>query len=372
MPQVVGITVHLTFARRAFELADWYRAPRIASRFRRAACAVVSRRMRAARGCACARRRRAALAAHSCRHRSEQPSATLRRYLRKRLLRRSFAAALDSSAPQLPHHYQPDRHSRMPQPLRLLLSRDRRPAHAVSHEAIRNRSPPSFWRTISLTPFSSTTISARAATIFTQLCAALRPLNKIWSAAVTIDVTDDPSLIRNMALAGCTGVFIGFESLSDQNLADAHKKTPKTSRLCPPRAHPARLRHSGEWIVRARLRPRPQRCPSRARPNGSKKIASNAQRFTSSRRIPRPRCFNRWRPQGRILHRDWTLYDTGHAVFRPKHMTPEELEQGYAWIYQRLFSHSSIWRRRPEDWQASRSISRCRISTSAPTASGTC
>jgi hypothetical protein len=25
MPQVVGITVHLTFARRAYELADWYR-----------------------------------------------------------------------------------------------------------------------------------------------------------------------------------------------------------------------------------------------------------------------------------------------------------------------------------------------------------
>src|SRR5215469_6998953 len=26
MPEVVGITVHLTFAKRAFELADWYRA----------------------------------------------------------------------------------------------------------------------------------------------------------------------------------------------------------------------------------------------------------------------------------------------------------------------------------------------------------
>src|SRR6266581_8100185 len=62
-----------------------------------------------------------------------------------------------------------------------------------------------------------------------SLCAALRPLNKIWSAAVTIDVTDDPFLIRNMALAGCTGVFIGFESLSDDNLSDAHKKTPKTA-----------------------------------------------------------------------------------------------------------------------------------------------
>lgn len=58
--------------------------------------------------------------------------------------------------------------------------------------------------------------------------------------------------------------------------------------------------------------------------------------------------FNQFEAQGRILHRDWALYDTGHAVFRPKHMTPEELEHGYAWIYQRLFSHASIWRRRPE------------------------
>jgi len=33
-------------------------------------------------------------------------------------------------------------------------------------------------------------------------------------------------------------------------------------------------------------------------------------------------------------------------------MPPEELEQGYAWIYDRLFSHSSIWRRRPQDWSA--------------------
>src|SRR6266478_2067653 len=40
-----------------------------------------------------------------------------------------------------------------------------------------------------------------------RLCRALRPLEKIWSAAVTIDVTDDPSLVREMALAGCTGAF---------------------------------------------------------------------------------------------------------------------------------------------------------------------
>jgi radical SAM superfamily enzyme YgiQ (UPF0313 family) len=62
--------------------------------------------------------------------------------------------------------------------------------------------------------------------------------------------------------------------------------------------------------------------------------------------------FQQMERAGRILHKDWTLYDTGHAVFRPHHMTPEELEQGYEWIYHRLFSHASIWKRRPQDWHS--------------------
>jgi radical SAM superfamily enzyme YgiQ (UPF0313 family) len=32
-----------------------------------------------------------------------------------------------------------------------------------------------------------------------RLCHALRPVGKIWSAAVSIDVTDDPDLVREMA-----------------------------------------------------------------------------------------------------------------------------------------------------------------------------
>ena len=57
-----------------------------------------------------------------------------------------------------------------------------------------------------------------------RICGQLydwRPLKKIWSAAVSIDVADDPTLPREMALAGCTGVFVGFELLADENLADA-------------------------------------------------------------------------------------------------------------------------------------------------------
>jgi radical SAM superfamily enzyme YgiQ (UPF0313 family) len=180
-----------------------------------------------------------------------------------------------------------------------------------------------------------------------DLCHALRPLNKIWSAAVSIDVTDDPDLIRAMALAGCTGVFVGFESLTDENLADARKKTPKTADY----ARRTRLLHDNGIQV-----------------NGSfvlgfdhdrKDVFARTAEWVEENRLecatfhiltpyPATPLFKQMESAGRLLHRDWSLYDTAHAVFRPKHMSPEELEQGYEWIYRRLFSHASIWRRRPK------------------------
>jgi radical SAM superfamily enzyme YgiQ (UPF0313 family) len=184
-----------------------------------------------------------------------------------------------------------------------------------------------------------------------SLCDALRPIERIWSAAVSIDVTDDPSLIRAMALAGCTGVFVGFESLSDQNLADARKKTPKTADY----ARRVRILHDNGIQV-----------------NGSfvlgfdhdrKDVFAHTAEWVEENRLecatfhiltpyPATPLFKQMDAEGRLLHRDWSRYDTAHAVFCPRHMSPEELEQGYGWLYERLFSHASIWRRRPEDWRA--------------------
>ena len=59
------------------------------------------------------------------------------------------------------------------------------------------------------------------------LCRELERLRKIWSAAVTIDVADDPSLVRAMARAGCTGVFVGLETLKGKNLDGARKRSPR-------------------------------------------------------------------------------------------------------------------------------------------------
>ncbi|MHC4675345.1 MAG: DUF4070 domain-containing protein, partial [Planctomycetota bacterium] len=62
--------------------------------------------------------------------------------------------------------------------------------------------------------------------------------------------------------------------------------------------------------------------------------------------------FRQMEKEGRLLHKDWSLYDTAHVVFRPRRMTAEELAEGYSWSYRRLFSHRSIWRRRPQSVRA--------------------
>lgn len=183
------------------------------------------------------------------------------------------------------------------------------------------------------------------------LCAALRPLNIIWSAAVTVDVTDDPSLVREMALAGCTGVFVGFESLNGGNLTDARKRTPAPedySRRVQ-LLHRYGIQVNGSFVLGF----------DHDRPD----VFERTVRWIEDNRLecatfhiltpyPGTPLFSQLEGEGRILHRNWDEYDTAHVVFAPKHMSASELDQGYAWCYAELFSHGSIWKRRPTDSQA--------------------
>jgi radical SAM superfamily enzyme YgiQ (UPF0313 family) len=350
MPQVVGITVHLTFAQRAYESADWYRAR--GSKVIFGGLHVLS--------CPdeCAPHADALALGDGVQLwprilRDVESGCLQPRYVatyendycddppprRSILPRHSFLTTTSLIATRGCHNrcgfcYLATDDLRMPY-------RMRRPQQVVGEFEADNQP---------YAVFIDNNLGSRRDYLH-SLCQALRPLNKIWSAAVTIDITDDPSLIRNMALAGCTGVFVGFESLSDDNLADAHKKTPKTSDY----ARRVRMLHNHGIQV-----------------NGSfvlgfdhdrKDVFARTAEWVEENQLecstfhiltpyPATPLFRQMEAEGRLLHRNWSLYDTSHAVFRPRHMSPEELEHGYAWIYQRLFSHPSIWRRRPEDWQA--------------------
>jgi radical SAM superfamily enzyme YgiQ (UPF0313 family) len=184
-----------------------------------------------------------------------------------------------------------------------------------------------------------------------ELCQALRPLRRIWSAAVTLDVTDDPSLVREMALAGCTGVFIGFESLTDDNLLDARKRSPRADDYARRVGvlHDHGIQVNGSFVLGF----------DHDRPDCFGRLVDwieSARLECATYHIltpyPGTPLFRQMERDGRLLHRDWSRYDTAHVVFRPRHMTPERLAGGYDYCYTRTFSHRSIWRRRPTDWRA--------------------
>ncbi len=349
-PQVVGITVHLTFAERAYELARWYRE--------RGALVVLG-----------------GLHVLSCAE-EVRPHADVLAVgegteIWPKILRDFEAGTLrDVYHGSYRNPYRED-----PPPRRDLLPRDQflTTSSLIATRGCHNRCEFCYLATDELhMPYQMRDVEqvveeirmdAQRYIVFTdnnlgsrpeylkRLCRALRPLEIIWSSAVTIDVTDDPSLVREMALSGCTGVFVGFESLQGENLNDARKKSPRPDDYARrvkilhdygiqvngsfvlgfDQDEPDVFERTIAWIEETRLE-----CAT----------------FHIMTPYPGTPLFRQMEAEGRLLHRDWRQYDTGHVVFQPKHMTVEQLEEGYAWCYRRLFSSASIWRRRPKDWRA--------------------
>jgi radical SAM superfamily enzyme YgiQ (UPF0313 family) len=345
-PEVVGITVHLTFARRAYELAEWYRrrgAKVVLGGLHVLSCpeevrphadvivvgdgvsvwADVLHDLR--RGCA----------------KPEYQGSYLSPYRdlpppdRSILPRRSFLTTTSLIATRGCHNrcgfcYLATEGLRMPYHML--------DVEQVVQQIEADDQPYSV--------FIDNNLGSRK-DYMRKLCRALRPLQRIWSAAVTIDVTDDPSLVREMALAGCFGVFIGFESLTGENLVEARKRTPvpedyaRRVRIL----HDAGIQVNGSFVLGF----------DHDRPDCFAQLVDwiegcrmeNAT-FHILTPYPGTPLFRQMEAEGRLLHKNWDLYDTAHCVFRPKHMEPEVLEAGYFWCYEKLFSHASIWKRRPE------------------------
>jgi radical SAM superfamily enzyme YgiQ (UPF0313 family) len=345
-PQVVGITVHLTFAQRAFELADWFRA--------RGARVILG----GLHISACP---------EECHPHADALVIGEGSSIWPELL-------TDIEAGRLQSHYTGTWHTpyrEQPQPRRTLLPSWAflTPASVIATRGCHNHcdfcylstagqyAPPQALDVEQLTRqiadsgqpyavFLDNNLGSQRGYL-RKLCAALRPLQVIWSAAISIDAVEDPSVVRAMALAGCTGVFIGFESLGEANLSAAGKRSPGADEF----ARRIRLLHAHgiqvngsfvfgfdgdrldvfartlDWIERQRLE------------------CATLHILTP---YPGTPLFQRMQREGRILHQDWARYDTAHCVFRPVHMSPEQLEAGYAWAYRELFSLRSIWARRPE------------------------
>jgi radical SAM superfamily enzyme YgiQ (UPF0313 family) len=350
VPELVGITVHLTFARRAYELAAWYR--------RRGAKVVLG----GPHVAACPDE----AAAHADAVAIGSGVAVWPRILRdveEGRLRQVYRGSYEGSFADEP----PPRRDILPAEsflttLSVIATRGCRHRCEfcfLSTEGLRmprrSRRVPDVLDEIArarpkYAVFIDNNLGANPDWL-RHLCVGLRTLEVTWSAAVTIEVTDDPRLVRAMARSGCTGVFVGLETLDATNLRSSRKGGPTPDEY----ARRIRVFHDHGIQVNGSFVFGFDRDDAGVFDRTVDWIEENrleCATFHILTPYPGTPLFRRLEAEGRILHRSWDLYDTAHAVFRPRRMSPETLERGYARAYERLFSLGSIWRRRPEDVRA--------------------
>ena len=172
----------------------------------------------------------------------------------------------------------------------------------------------------------------------------LRGSGIVWQAAASLDVARDPQYLDEAYQSGCRSLFVGFESLSPENMRGNNKPVNAVTDYAEAcrRFHDAGIMINGSFVFGFD-------CDGPDVFDRTLEFAAEHKLLTASFHVltplPGTRAFARLEAEGRILHRNWSLYDTYHAVFRPCRMTPEQLEMGYNHAKRQFATWTSILRR---------------------------
>ncbi len=180
---------------------------------------------------------------------------------------------------------------------------------------------------------------AFAKTLFHQM----RTMRRLWQGASTVASVLDPGVLEPAAEAGLRSLFIGFESLNEGALArhgKGHNRYTDYERA-------VRVLHDHGVMINASF-VFGLDCEDASVFDATVDWAIGMGLETATFHIltpyPGTPLFERFEREGRILHRDWDLYDTRHLVFRHPTMDSEIIESGYWRAYDRFYSLSSIFR----------------------------
>jgi len=175
-----------------------------------------------------------------------------------------------------------------------------------------------------------------------QLMHELKPLRKKWAAQVTIDRCRNEELLGLVKEAGCLYLFIGLESFSADSLASVDKESNDV--LGYGRTIKLIHRHGiSVWagIIFGFDADYPEAFQNTLR--ASERLGIDGVTPSILTPLPRTPIFEEWKKDGRLLHSDWAYYNGKTRVsFQPKHMTPEELYDGYMWFRKHIYSFRSI------------------------------
>jgi radical SAM superfamily enzyme YgiQ (UPF0313 family) len=168
-------------------------------------------------------------------------------------------------------------------------------------------------------------------------------LNLKWSAQVRCDAANDPELLDLMAQAGCYYVYVGFESVSAAVLKCFDKRQSVEQMEHAIREfHRRGIRIHGMFIFGADL---DTRSTLRETMRFARVNQIESAQFMILVPLPGTSIFEDMDREGRLLVKDWSLYDAHHVVFQPKNMSTFELQRETLRVYCRFYSLGPALRR---------------------------
>ena len=177
-----------------------------------------------------------------------------------------------------------------------------------------------------------------------EMLAALVRERVQWVSQATINVARDPELLDLVARSGCRILSIGFESISDESLASVSKQFNRPSRFAE---DIAKLRAKGIQVIALVMvgldGDSLETFPATLRWLDQNKI-SFLKLFTPAP-YPGTKFHRDMADAGRLLSDDWGAYDYGSANVRPLNMTSDEMIDGFKSVYSGFYSVRSMLRR---------------------------
>jgi radical SAM superfamily enzyme YgiQ (UPF0313 family) len=171
----------------------------------------------------------------------------------------------------------------------------------------------------------------------------MRGMNRVWQAAATVQSVLRPGLLERAVDCGLRSLFIGFETLNASNLRDQHKhqNLHHDYGAAVDRLHALGVMVNGSFVFGM---DQDDEASIARTVEWAVERGIETATFHILTPYPGTALFSRFEKQGRLLHRDWDLYDTRHVVYRPTAIRPETLERAYWEAYREFYRWGSILR----------------------------
>lgn len=163
-------------------------------------------------------------------------------------------------------------------------------------------------------------------------------LGKKFFCNGNVDVlAEDKELVRLSKEAGCVSWLIGFESISQKTLESVGKITNKVEKYSQAveNIHKNKMAVVGDFMFGFDTDTKEV---FEKTLKAVKKLRLDVADFSILTPFPGTPLFEKLENEGRIFTKDWSNYTLNNVVFQPKHMSPNELEEGVKKMYKEFYS----------------------------------